>query len=174
MDLFETDDLMDLRTDRLKLRRPRMTDAAALVPAINHWDVARWVSAIPHPYTDQDAQDFLTRIQDGAYPTWSIFEDDVLAGGIGIPNEFGYWLAPSAWGRGIATEAGRAVLAWHFENAANDVTTRYLQGNAGSARVLSKLGFREIGSSTCSSIAAGENLPSISLVLTQADWDAVR
>ena len=49
-----------------------------------------------------------------------MFSDGRLIGGMGIGSlpgycEFGYWLAHSAWGKGFATEAGRAVLAYGFD-----------------------------------------------------------
>lgn len=165
---------MELRTDRLILRRPQMADGPAIVTAINHWDVARWVSGVPHPYTLQDAHDYITAITADGRSVWMIFQDHALIGGTGIANGFGYWLTPTAWGQGFATEAGQAALAWHFGQSDETVESQYLNGNTGSARVLSKLGFREIGASTCSSRAAGENLPSIRCVLTKADWNAKR
>lgn len=57
--------------------------------------------------------------------------------------ELMYGLAPEWWGRGIATEAGRAVLAYAFSalncervTAATDVP------NVASARVMERLGMR--------------------------------
>lgn len=60
----------------------------------------------------------------------------------GLPVEFGYNLARSAWGRGLATEAAAAALHYAFENfdlpeLAATVDSR----NVASQRVLEKIGF---------------------------------
>ncbi|MGJ3232430.1 MAG: GNAT family N-acetyltransferase [Oceanicaulis sp.] len=56
--------------------------------------------------------------------------------------DFGYRLARSAWGRGLACEAGAAVLRHGFANLAiKTVWAGVRPGNAASARVLEKLGF---------------------------------
>jgi RimJ/RimL family protein N-acetyltransferase len=54
----------------------------------------------------------------------------------------GYCLDDAAWGRGYATEAGRAVLHWAFNTLdLNRVQAETDTRNAASARVLEKLGF---------------------------------
>jgi ribosomal-protein-alanine N-acetyltransferase len=60
--------------------------------------------------------------------------------------ELGYWLAEPFWGRGLTTEACRAVLALAFaEYGPERIQARVIDGNHASARVLAKLGFREEG-----------------------------
>lgn len=162
---------MDLiTTDRLVLRRPRRADVFDIVHMANHFEVAKWVTRVPHPYTVTDAESFLTHVEDTPNPIWIIADAQSPVGMIGLDPALGYWLNPQSWGKGYASEAGRAVLSWHFARSGDDVAAHYIQGNAASARVLSKLGFREIGVSTCSSLAGGADLPSIQLLLTQADW----
>ena len=56
--------------------------------------------------------------------------------------ELGWGLDPGCWGRGLATEAGRACLEWAF----GDLGVRRLVSittpeNAASRRVMEKLGF---------------------------------
>ncbi|MBA9004959.1 GNAT family N-acetyltransferase [Thermomonospora cellulosilytica] len=62
----------------------------------------------------------------------------------GVPEpalEIGWWVAPHAWGRGIATEAASAVLAEAFGRlGAAAVVARFQVANTGSARVTAKLG----------------------------------
>lgn len=54
----------------------------------------------------------------------------------------GYDLMPEFWGRGIATEAVRAMLEWGFEHLAlNRIQADVIVGNVTSGRVLQKLGF---------------------------------
>src|SRR5207253_4414556 len=56
--------------------------------------------------------------------------------------ELGYWLAEPLWGRGLAVEACRAVLAHVFAACeAERMQARVIAGNAASCRVLEKLGF---------------------------------
>ena len=74
-----------------------------------------------------------------------------LIGNCGIrkprPNanqaELGYELAPWHWGRGYATEAARAMLAFAFSFPdIHRVTASCLAENRASVRVLEKLGFK--------------------------------
>ena len=54
-----------------------------------------------------------------------------------------YRFDPSAWGRGYATEAARAVLDWTFQNLPGQVVlARVRPGNLASQRVATKIGLR--------------------------------
>jgi RimJ/RimL family protein N-acetyltransferase len=56
-------------------------------------------------------------------------------------QELGYRLRRSAWGQGLATEGGRALVAYGFERAGADkISARTLAANAGSRRVMEKCG----------------------------------
>ena len=147
---------MFARTERLTLRPGWPEDAHDLVRAIAHESVVTRLSRAPWPYTLGDALDFLKRVPGTAESAMLIcahHPDAVrLVGGIGIHldeegnHELGYWLTPGAWGRGYATEAGRAVIA----NARHTLRLRKLTAghfvdNPASARVLRKLGFRPTG-----------------------------
>jgi len=56
-------------------------------------------------------------------------------------QELGYRLRRSEWGRGLATEGGRALVAYGFERAGADkISARTLAANAGSRRVMEKCG----------------------------------
>ena len=68
-----------------------------------------------------------------------------IAGLEGFP-EVGWAFVPDAWGRGLATEAMAAVLAWSdTELKAPEVRCIIDPGNAASERVAAKLGFVKIG-----------------------------
>lgn len=146
---------MFARTERLTLRPGWTEDAPALLAAIGHEAVVRNLSRVPWPYTLADAEAFLAGWQGDAGPTFLIFSHDGgrcdLIGGIGIgplgdvPHMLGYWLTPSAWGRGYAGEAGRAVLDIAATLRIGRVEAGHYIDNPASGAVLRRLGFAPTG-----------------------------
>jgi len=60
--------------------------------------------------------------------------------------DIGYELAPQEWGRGYATEAARAIVAFGFETLrVHRIAATCVADNIGSANVLEKLGLRREG-----------------------------
>ena len=56
--------------------------------------------------------------------------------------EVGYWLLPQYWGTGLATEALRSVVEFLFkEKKAHRIEALIEQANAGSCRVMERIGF---------------------------------
>jgi RimJ/RimL family protein N-acetyltransferase len=67
-------------------------------------------------------------------------------GGTGPDVELGYTLARSVWGRGYATELGRALVAYAFDELeVPRVVAQVEPENAASRNVLTKLGMTEEG-----------------------------
>lgn len=149
----------EIKTDRLVLRRPLLSDAPALAALADNLAVARMLARLPHPYRLEDAQSFLPRTdawwQAGTGFVMAItMHDGTFMGVIGIEQvegrhapgtvqwELGYWLGEPFWGQGFATEAAAAMLA-AFEEVwpAEPVMAGYFNENAASARVLEKVGF---------------------------------
>lgn len=57
--------------------------------------------------------------------------------------ELGFHLLPAYWGKGVAIEAGQAVISFAFdERHAKVLFAGHHPGNAASRRALEKLGFR--------------------------------
>lgn len=160
-----------MTTDRLTLAPVGQVDPGAFVAALNDFEVSRWLARVPHPYTLADAQDFIARRRATPAPVWAIYEGTTLVGGVGLDDHLGYWLARAAWGRGIATEAANAVLAAHFgDPEAGQVDSSYFVDNAGSKRVLEKLGFRDAGPKVIASLSLGRDVPGRAMVLHRTDW----
>jgi RimJ/RimL family protein N-acetyltransferase len=147
---------MFARTERLTLRPGWMEDAPALARAIGQWDVCSKLAQVPWPYALGDAQAFLAMQRDSDRPTLLVHLHEGgavrLIGGIGIHSdadgndELGYWLVPDAWGRGYATEAGRAVIRMARESLRlRRLVSGHFIDNPASGRVLRKLGFRPTG-----------------------------
>jgi RimJ/RimL family protein N-acetyltransferase len=95
-----------------------------------------------------------------------------LAGVISVDGEIGYWLARDRWGRGYATEAGRAVVDWYFGRGARVLTSGYFDGNQRSGGVLAKLGFQAAGDRMKGCLSRGEDVLSHRVLLTRAGWRA--
>ena len=167
-----------LRTARLVLRLINESDLDDLVAEINDYDIARMTARIPHPYTAADAGAYLAlqeargRATDAVSLT--IEHAGKLIGGISIfamprRSELGYWLGRAHWGRGFATEAGRAILAHGFDVLnLRLVHCRVARDNPASARVQQKLGFRRIGFDVGRSLARGADVEHIHSVLPRA------
>lgn len=148
---------MFARTARLTLRPGWPEDAIPLAKAIGHEAVVTKLASAPWPYALGDAQMFLNLPVDLRGPSFLVFDDPAgtprLVGGIGLDavapdgnRELGYWFTPDAWGRGYATEAGRAVvqIARHALGLRRLRSGHFLD-NPASGRVLEKLGFRATG-----------------------------
>lgn len=169
-----------IETDRLLLRPLEVADAPRLVEALADWQVVKWLAVVPWPYTAEDAAWFIAAnapggsLREAGERTWVLAPRDNparLLGVMGFGEELGYWLASDAWGRGLATEAARAVLAAHFgDPGAGDVTSGWFDGNERSERVLLKLGFEEVGVRTRGCLARGEDVASHEMCLTRAGF----
>jgi RimJ/RimL family protein N-acetyltransferase len=175
---------MFARTTRLLLRPGWIEDAPALHRAIADERIVRNLAQAPWPYSPADAESFLARERDPAEPAMLILlrteAAPELIGGIGLARtprggtELGYWLARRHWGRGYATEAGRAVLSAARESLRmRRIEAGHFLDNPASGRVLEKLGFRPTGAIVPRySAGRGEIAPCREVVLDLADADS--
>jgi RimJ/RimL family protein N-acetyltransferase len=147
---------MFARTERLLLRPGWVEDAPALHEAIADQAIARNLAHAPWPYSMLDAENFLMRERAPHEASSLIFlrtgGAPRLIGGIGFGRmptgemELGYWIARPHWGRGYATEAGRAVLDYARDSLRIPrLSAGHFLDNPASGRVLAKLGFRAVG-----------------------------
>jgi ribosomal-protein-alanine N-acetyltransferase len=106
----------------------------------------------PYPYTDAHGREFLTHVTHQRPATvWAIEIDGQAVGGIGVvpltdvervSAEIGYWLGEQYWGRGVMTEAVRAVTAEAFRLLdLRRIFALPFADNRGSVRVLEKAGY---------------------------------
>ena len=146
---------MFARTERLLLRPGWAEDAPAIAAAIADEMIVRNLATAPWPYTLRDAEAFLAQPRDPVLPSFLIFErTDAaprLVGACGIGRrpsgavELGYWIARPFWGRGIATEACRALIDIARTLGLTQLEGSHFVDNPASGRVLEKLGFTPIG-----------------------------
>ena len=151
----------ELTTGRLRLRPFLITDAEAVSTLAGDEAVARNTLNIPHPYDRQHAEEWIASHR-GQYQrreavTYAVtrLADDALVGAVGLildptndSAELGYWIGREHWGRGFATEAARAVVAWAFDALdLHRVHASCFPRNPASGRVLEKLGMQREGRS---------------------------
>src|SRR5215211_3542454 len=147
--------MMFARTPRLLLRPGWAEDAPALAQAISDEMIVRNLATAPWPYGLRDAEAFLAQPRDPALPSFLIFErtDGAprLVGSCGLGRrpsgavELGYWVARPYWGRGIATEASKALLEIAGALRLPRLQASHFLDNPASGRVLEKLGFEPVG-----------------------------
>jgi [ribosomal protein S5]-alanine N-acetyltransferase len=144
---------MQLVLKSCTIRPWRWDDAESLVKHANNRKV--WLALrdlFPHPYTMQDAHEFLQRaINEQPTTKFCIEVNGGAVGGMGIrPGQevhrytatLGYWLGQDFWGRGIMTEAVAAFTDFCFENfPLRRISAEVFANNPASARVLEKAGF---------------------------------
>jgi RimJ/RimL family protein N-acetyltransferase len=149
------DDVFRLETAQLWLRWPRAADAAIVARLAGNRAVAEMTARIPYPYPPGDAERFIieTRASNaggrgaGLVMTKKDRPHEPI-GCIGLRESargdalLGYWLSPELWGRGLATEAARAVLDAAFTlTEVAGVRASVRVNNPASRRVLEKCGF---------------------------------
>jgi RimJ/RimL family protein N-acetyltransferase len=136
------------------LRPFRSTDVAAVLALANDPDIARNTINIPHPYEREAAEAWI-----GSQPaqwdrrkavTFAVTdrESGQLLGAVGLiledadhRAELGYWIGRPYWGRGFATEAAGAVIAWGFPALdLHRIHATHFPRNPASGSVLRKLG----------------------------------
>jgi RimJ/RimL family protein N-acetyltransferase len=166
-----------LTTRRLVMRPPAKTDANALVRGLGNFNVSRWTGRVPHPYGPGDAEAFIAQSLATAEGTLNLMItlNGEVVGGIGIDGELGYWLAEPWWGRGLATEAARAVTDHAFISLGFvELKASYQLGNDASRRILLGLGFTEAGVGTGFSKARQTETQLMGMGLGRGAWQEQR
>src|SRR5882757_4193538 len=139
--------------ERCTIRPWRLNDAESLARHANSRKV--WLAVrdpFPHPYTIQDAHEFLQRtVSEESAMKFCIEIEGAAVGGIGVhPGQdvhrhtatVGYWLGEEFRGRGIMTETVTVVTDFCSENfRLRRISAEVFANNPASARVLEKAGF---------------------------------
>jgi RimJ/RimL family protein N-acetyltransferase len=147
--------LTELTTPRLLLRQWRDDDLDALAAIDADPGVMRWIgdgSVRDRAQTAVALDRFRAGWAANGFGLFAAEEDGVLVGwaGLAVPTflpeilpavEIGWRLARSAWGRGLATEAARAVLTFAWDDVGLDrvVSVCHVE-NTASERIMTKLG----------------------------------
>ena len=172
----------ELQTDRLTLRPYAEADIAELLPLIGTREVAATTLRIAHPYTEQDARGFLqfTKDPDKIWLAITLRSDGRQIGGIGLRvdqqhkhAELGYWLGVQYWGNGYATEAGREMVRYGFQELGmHRIFATHFTHNAASGRILQKLGMQYEGCQRGHLLKWGQFVDSEMYGLLRQEWEA--
>jgi [ribosomal protein S5]-alanine N-acetyltransferase len=163
------------------IREWRRGDEEALARHANNPNVSRNMrDRFPHPYSRADAAWWIARAGAQSPQTdFAIVVEGEAAGGIGFilqedvsrrSVEIGYWLGEAFWGRGIATDAVRAMTDHIFANF--DVCRIYatvFESNPASSRVLDKAGFILEGRLRKAVTKSGETIDALMYAMLKED-----
>jgi len=162
----------DIRTERLRWRSPRASDVDGYMGFVTDYEVVKWTSSWPYPADRDFVASRCVPVDAARGFAGPVFLGNQQIGGIGVIDaELGYFFARPHWGRGYASEIGRAVLARAFHRYDHDqITACVIRGNPASGRVLEKLGFERTGRSRCGSVAQGGTFDNDTFALNRATW----
>lgn len=148
-----------LETQRIILRPVELTDAPEIQRLLPHANVVRYLAAVPWPYPDDGAEQYLTQVllpavEAGTQLSWAITLKAAGTGLIGAIDYLheathtgnrGFWLAEEYWGRGLMTEALAAVEHYVFsELGVSSMIVTNAQANLASSRLKRSSGARLI------------------------------
>jgi ribosomal-protein-alanine N-acetyltransferase len=155
-----------LATERLILRDVQVSDATDVLvfrgdPIVQRFDD-------PAIHTVAEAEAFIVDELQGEYHagdgiTWGVTlaQRDVVLGLFGFHRwdhfhrraEIGYGLARTHWGRGLGSEALRAIVGFGFQQMElNRIYARTIADNHESVRLLERLGFQHEGTQRAHSL----------------------
>jgi RimJ/RimL family protein N-acetyltransferase len=152
-----------IRTPRLTLRPWTNLDAEAALAVYGADDVARWLTPAMDRISNVDEmrallQEWVDEPHQAPAGRWAVELRDgdgagELVGGVAVlplpPEgddlELAWQLAPSAWGRGIATEAGHAVAHHAFLSGVEELFAVVRSHNSRGAATAQRVGMEWVG-----------------------------
>jgi ribosomal-protein-alanine N-acetyltransferase len=145
-----------LSTPRLRLRCLELDDAEIMFENLNTPEAVRFGGKAPPATvaaTREKIEKVLATVRAGEGISWALtdIQTGAYLGGAGLwrwdkPNfraEVGYEISSRVWGRGLMTEAVRAIIAFGFQRMdLHSIEAKVHPENTASIRVLEKLGFQ--------------------------------
>ena len=143
-----------LETERLYLRHFEETDLACIRDLDTDPAVMQYIGAVK---TEEESRFFLNKAlayhaKNEGFGYWMIEEKHTqnFVGWAGLKDldgsehiEVGYRLSQKQWGKGYATEVGKALLKYGFEKQKlEEIVAVTLQENIASRKVLEKIGLQ--------------------------------
>ena len=170
-----------LDTERLRLRVLALDDIAELMALDSDPEVMRYVTGgRSTPRAEMEAT-----LRGSLGHRWMAFEreQDAFVGWFGLrpsapaERELGYRVRRAAWGRGLATEGARTMVAAAFTRLdASRVWAQTMTVNAASRRVLERCGLRYVRTFHLEwpERIEGTELGDVEYEILRADWQAAQ
>ncbi|KXF82833.1 GNAT family N-acetyltransferase [Enterovibrio coralii] len=143
----------NIETERLILRPFSVKDSQRVATLAGDKAIAEMVPDIPHPYEPEMAVEWINthhlRFQEGTGLVYAITlkPSDDIVGAVSFPKLedgfglLGYWVAVDCWGKGIALEAAKGLIAHCKQHhGLKEIEVSHLAGNDRSKSVILKLG----------------------------------
>ena len=146
---------MILETERLILKQYEIEFADAIYEVVKHQEIADTMVMIPHPYPREVVDRWISYLQKsfekGTAYEFAVFlkENNRYIGNCGLVAvsknhgnaEVGYFIDPSQWGKGYATEACKKIIDYGFQDhQLNRIYSRCMVRNIASRKVMEKSG----------------------------------
>jgi len=159
---------MIIELEKCNIRSYQPSDAETLSKYANNRKI--WLNlrdGFPHPYTTDDAKNFISMAMSKNPETYfAICTKTEVIGGIGyslhtdierISAEIGYWLGEPFWGKGIVTDAMKALTQYAVNtHGLYRIYAVPYETNKASFRVLEKAGYQLEGRMRKSAIKDGK------------------
>lgn len=174
-----------IETERLRLRPFRLGDVEEVLAYARDPEWSRFLRALPAPYERVHAEQFIARqvlLDRSVHPTWAITLDGVVIGGLNLrfedghrSAEMGYSVAREHWGRGLCTEAARAVVDAAFRTC-GDLLRLHARAdvhNGASQRVMAKIGMVKEGVLRSNRVERGEAIDDAVFAILRREWEVL-
>lgn len=151
-----------IETGRLRLRPFTDDDVDAIWPTVSDPTFPTqmtWAAHADKAETLAFIESTRVGIADDTEISWAIEHEGTVVGCVSLLGirwrlrslrfdraDLGYWIARPRWGQGLMTEAARAAVQFAFDTLGlHKIRVKAFETNAGSRRVIEKLGFRYVG-----------------------------
>lgn len=177
-----------IRTERLLLRPPRLSDADAVVPLMQDPAIPAF-TLVPSPYTRRHWTSWVKKQQKGpekrpeglSFP-FVIERDGALVAMVGVrwdakdrSANLGYWVGKPYRRQGIATEAAQAICDYAFSKlGAERAWATVFSGNRGSPEVLKNCGMRFEGTLRSHQVHRGRRVDVEYYSVLRSEWKGRR
>lgn len=181
-----------LETTRLILRPPKMSDYKDIASGISNINISKYLSVVPHPYTDEDAKWYISKcIKDWSkdpLTKYALFielkETGRVIGALDLTKvdirqgtaHTGSWLNEDYHRNAYMTEAKIAVNNFAFNKLGlRKLETEVYDDNIASNRTQQKLGYTNEGLSREHSVcvATGVIHSTIQYGMLKSEWESI-